>query len=98
MIPYMQLTTIPLALLLAVVYALDKGMPFWEVAVIILAIYLVVQIIQDFFLVPHIVGKSMNLRRWGFFCHFRFGVNCLVFWDFWLQSPSRAYALSILRN
>lgn len=65
MIPYMQLTTIPLALLLAVVYALDKGMPFWEVAIIILAIYLVVQIIQDFFLVPHIVGKSMNLPPVG---------------------------------
>ena len=61
MIPYMQLTTIPLALLLAVVYALDKGMPFWEVALIILAVYLIVQIIQDFFLVPHIIGKSMNL-------------------------------------
>jgi len=65
MIPYMQLTTIPLALLLAVVYALDKGMPFWEVAVIILTIYLIVQIIQDFFLVPHIVGKSMNLPPVG---------------------------------
>ena len=65
MIPYMQLTTIPLALLLAVVYALDKGMPFWEVALIILTIYLVVQIIQDFFLVPHIVGKSMNLPPVG---------------------------------
>ena len=65
MIPYMQLTTIPLALLLAVVYALDKGMPFWEVALIILAVYLIVQIIQDFFLVPHIIGKSMNLPPVG---------------------------------
>ena len=65
MIPYLQLTTIPLALLLSVVYALEKGMPFWEVAIIILAIYLVVQIIQDFFLVPHIVGKSMNLPPVG---------------------------------
>ena len=65
MIPYMQLTTIPLALLLAVVYALDKGMPFWEVALIILAVYLIVQIIQDFFLVPHIIGTSMNLPPVG---------------------------------
>ena len=51
MIPYMQLTTIPLALLLAVVYALDKGMPFWEVALIILTIYL------DSF-VPFDLGKA----------------------------------------
>ena len=65
MIPYLQLTTIPLALLLAVVYALEKGMPFWEVAVIVLSIYLVVQLIQDMFLVPKIVGSSMNLPPVG---------------------------------
>lgn len=65
MIPYMQLTTIPLALLLAVVYTLNTGMPFWEVAIIIAAIYLVVQVLQDFFLVPHIVGKSMDLPPVG---------------------------------
>lgn len=65
MIPYMQLTTIPLALLLAVVHALNTGMPFWEVAIIILAIYLVVQVIQDFFLVPRIVGGSMDLPPVG---------------------------------
>ena len=65
MIPYLQLTTIPLALLLAVVHALNTGMPFWEVALIVGAIYLVVQIIQDFFLVPRIVGGSMNLPPVG---------------------------------
>ena len=65
MIPYLQLTTIPVALLLSVVYALDKGMPFWEVAVIVLSIYLVVQVIQDMFLVPKIVGSSMNLPPVG---------------------------------
>jgi predicted PurR-regulated permease PerM len=65
MIPYLQLTTIPLALVLAVVHALNTGMPFWEVALIICSIYLVVQVIQDFFLVPHIVGGSMNLPPVG---------------------------------
>ena len=65
MIPYMQLTTIPLALLLAVVYALNTGLPFWEVALLIGAVYLVVQVIQDFFLVPRIVGGSMNLPPVG---------------------------------
>ncbi|WP_294956717.1 AI-2E family transporter [uncultured Fibrobacter sp.] len=65
MIPYMQLTTIPMALLLAVVYTLNTGMPFWEVAVIIASIYLAVQVIEDFFLVPRIVGKSMNLPPVG---------------------------------
>lgn len=65
MIPYMQLTTIPLALLLAVVYALDTGMPFWEVAIIVVVVYLVVQVIQDFFLVPKIVGGAMDLPPVG---------------------------------
>ena len=65
MIPYMQLTTIPLALLLAVVHALNTGLPFWEVAIIIGSIYLVVQVIEDFFLVPRIVGGSMDLPPVG---------------------------------
>ena len=62
---YMQLTTIPLALLLAVVHALNTGLPFWEVAIIIGSIYLVVQVIEDFFLVPRIVGGSMDLPPVG---------------------------------
>jgi len=65
MVPYLQLTTIPIALLLAVVYALDKGMPFWEVAIIVLVVYAVVQVIQDFILVPKIVGSSMDLPPVG---------------------------------
>lgn len=65
MIPYMQLTTIPLALLLAGVYALNTGMPFWEVILAISAIYLAVQVFEDFFLVPRIVGRSMNLPPVG---------------------------------
>ena len=65
MIPYFQLATIPVALLLAVVYALESGMPFWEVAIIVLLVYLIVQVIQDFFLVPKIVGSSMDLPPVG---------------------------------
>lgn len=61
MIPYLQILSIPLALILGIVYALDTGMPFWEVAIIITAIYVVIQLIQDLFIVPNIVGKSMNL-------------------------------------
>ncbi|MCF0223610.1 MAG: AI-2E family transporter [Fibrobacter sp.] len=65
MVPYLQLATIPIALLLAVVFALERNMPFWEVALIVLAIYGVVQVIQDLFLVPKIVGSSMNLPPVG---------------------------------
>jgi predicted PurR-regulated permease PerM len=48
-----------------VVYALDKGMPFWEVALLVSAVYLIVQIIEDMFLVPKIVGSSMDLPPVG---------------------------------
>lgn len=107
MIPYMQLTTIPLALLLSVIYALDTSLPFWQVALIVLAIYLVVQVIQDFVLVPRIVGKSMDLPPvgillslsiWGKLLGFLgllvaipFTCLCLVYVDK-LKSRSRAYA------
>lgn len=40
-------------------------MPFWEVAIIVLVVYAVVQVIQDFFLVPKIVGSSMDLPPVG---------------------------------
>lgn len=65
MVPYLQLTTIPVALLLAVVYALESGMPFWEVALIVLAVYAIVQVLQDMVLVPKIVGSSMDLPPVG---------------------------------
>lgn len=61
MIPYLQILSIPLALVLGVVYALDTGMPFWEVALIITAIYVGIQLLQDLIIVPNVVGKSMNL-------------------------------------
>lgn len=65
MVPYLQLVSIPIALLLGVVYALDTGTPFWQVLIIVTAIYGVIQVIQDLILVPNIIGKSMNLPPIG---------------------------------
>lgn len=65
MVPYLQLVSIPVALLLGIVYSLDSGMPFWEVALILTGIYVVIQLLQDMVLVPNIVGKSMNLPPVG---------------------------------
>jgi predicted PurR-regulated permease PerM len=65
MVPYLQVLSIPIALLLGIVYSLDIGMPFWEVALIITGIYVGVQLLQDLVLVPNIVGKSMNLPPIG---------------------------------
>lgn len=65
MVPYLQLISIPVALILGIVYSLDSGMPFWEVALILTGIYVVIQLLQDMILVPNIVGKSMNLPPVG---------------------------------
>lgn len=98
MIPYMQLTTIPLALLLAIMHALNTGMPFWEVALIILAIYLVVQVIQDFFLVPHIVGKSMDLPPVGILLSLSVWGKLLGFLGLLVAIPFTCLCLVYLRK
>jgi len=65
MVPYLQIVSIPLALILGIVYGLDTGIPFWEVALLITAIYATIQVIQDMLIVPNIVGRSMNLPPVG---------------------------------
>ena len=98
MIPYMQLTTIPLALLLSVVHALNTGMPFWQVAIIILAIYLVVQVIQDFFLVPRIVGGSMDLPPVGILLSLSIWGKLLGFLGLLVAIPFTCICLVYLRK
>lgn len=65
MVPYLQLLSIPVALLLGIIYSIDSGMPFWQVALILTGIYVVIQLLQDLVLVPTIVGKTMNLPPVG---------------------------------
>jgi predicted PurR-regulated permease PerM len=61
LVPYLQLVSFPPALLLSLIYSLDTGMPFWQVALIVLAIYIVAQLLQDYVLVPRIMGRSLGL-------------------------------------
>lgn len=61
MVPYLQVASMPIALFLGIIYSFDTGLPFWEVVLIIAGIYLVIQIIEDMFIIPKIVGTEMNL-------------------------------------
>lgn len=62
MVPYLQtLSLIPMALL-AVLKAANTGGDFWMIFLSALAVLVVVQAIQDVFLVPRIMGKRMNLH------------------------------------
>lgn len=61
MVPYLQLLAIPPALCLGVVHALETGADFFTVLAMVAAVFAVVQVIQDGFLVPRIMGGAMGL-------------------------------------
>ena len=62
LVPYLQLVGLIPALLLALLKALETGHSFWHEAFLVLLVISIVQIIQDTFLVPRIMGKAYNLN------------------------------------
>lgn len=62
LVPYLQLVSIVPALLLCVIYSAGGSGDFLDIAMKCVAVYAVVQVIQDFFLTPKIMGKSMGLN------------------------------------
>lgn len=62
LVPYLQLISLPVALLLCVVASVSTGVPFWTIFWECMAVYVVVQIIQDMLLTPRIMGKVMGLN------------------------------------
>lgn len=62
MVPYLQLISIPITTLLCLVYSMQGGVDFWTIWWECMAVYIVVQCIQDLFLTPKIMGKAMGLN------------------------------------
>lgn len=62
MVPYLQLISIVPTTLLCMLYAVDSGGSFWGMFWACMVVYAIVQVIQDFVLVPKIMGKAMNLN------------------------------------
>lgn len=62
LIPYLQLISIIPTTILCVVYSVDSGGSFWIMFAEAMLVYIVVQVIQDFYLVPKIMGKTMGLN------------------------------------
>lgn len=62
MVPYLQLISIIPTTLLCLVYAAGGGGDFWTIFWESIAVYAIVQMIQDFFLTPKIMGKAMGLN------------------------------------
>lgn len=62
MVPYLQLISIPIAIILCLVSSVCDGCSFWILLGKTMLVYLIVQLIQDFILTPRIMGKYMGLN------------------------------------
>lgn len=62
MVPYLQLISLPVCFLLCIVGTVSGGVEFWPLLWESLAVYVVVQLIQDLLLTPKIMGKAMGLN------------------------------------
>ncbi|MBE6305172.1 MAG: AI-2E family transporter [Bacteroidales bacterium] len=62
LVPYLQAISIPFTGLLCLVYSMESSVNFWEISLEAVAVYIIVQTIQDLVLTPHIMGKAMNLN------------------------------------
>ena len=61
-IPYLQVIGIPPCILLALVHAAETGHSPWIPLLSLFIVFAVVQLIQDGYLVPKIMGKRMGLN------------------------------------
>lgn len=62
MVPYLQLISLPICVVLCLVATVSTGVDFWVIFWESMAVYVVVQLIQDLFLTPKIMGKAMGLN------------------------------------
>ena len=60
-VPYLQVVGMVPGVLLALLRAIDTGQNFWWLIIGMLVVYIVVQIIQDVLVTPHIMGRIMGL-------------------------------------
>lgn len=62
MVPYLQLISLPITAILCLVSTASTGVDFWLIFWESMAVYVIVQCIQDLFLTPKIMGKAMGLN------------------------------------
>ena len=62
LVPYLQLVSLLPMTLLALIKAANTGDNFWVILLSALAVTLIIQAIQDFILIPQIMGRRMKLH------------------------------------
>jgi predicted PurR-regulated permease PerM len=61
-VPYLQTIGIIPVAILGILKAAETGQSFWLIALYIAIVFIVVQIIQDLFLTPKIMGKATGMN------------------------------------
>lgn len=62
LVPYLQLISLPITVVLCVVAYIGNGVDFLTILWQSMAVYVIVQVIQDLILTPKIMGKAMGLN------------------------------------
>lgn len=62
LVPYLQLISLPVAVLLCLVCTASTGADFWLIFWETMAVYVIVQCVQDLLLTPRIMGNAMGLN------------------------------------
>lgn len=62
MVPYLQLISLPITAILCIVATVSGNVDFWTIFWESMAVYAIVQCIQDLLLTPKIMGKAMGLN------------------------------------
>lgn len=62
LVPYLQLISLLPTTFLCIVYSAETGTEFWVIFALAMTVYIVVQAIQDLYLVPKIMGSKMGLN------------------------------------
>lgn len=99
LVPYLQLISIPPAALLCLVHSAETGTPFLSYFFLqCMAVYVVVQLIQDLILTPRIMGKAMNLNPALIFLSLSVWGALLGFVGFVVALPLTALLLAIYKE
>ncbi len=62
MVPYLQTLGIPITLLLGLLQAAETGTAYWIIFLEIVAVFVIVQLIQDLLLTPKIMGNVIGMN------------------------------------
>jgi predicted PurR-regulated permease PerM len=98
MVPYLQVASIPIAVFLGLIYSLETGLAFWQVLLIITAIYAGVQVLQDMFITPRIMGGALGLSPVLILLSLAVWGKLLGFLGFVLAIPFTCVAIAIYKS